>query len=180
MVILKYIIYIILTFVFLFILAGLLTSTIHYGHEVTINKPIREVWAVHQDPTKLGKWIKGFESIDLINGAQGEIRSTYKVLVNPGEGQLIFEMIQTIDSKKEFDHIGLSFDSEMMVFDQKTTFLEVDGKTVLKTQSEVSGKGIIMRSMFAVMDLFSNSFKKQEVENIENLKKLIEANTTIY
>ena len=37
-----------------------------------------------------------------------------------------------------------------------------------------------MRSMFAVMDLLSGSFQKQEAENFENLKKLIDENTTDY
>jgi len=38
----------------------------------------------------------------------------------------------------------------------------------------------MMRSMFAMMDLLSSSFEKQEIENIENLKEVINSNTKQY
>jgi len=89
-------------------------------------------------------------------------------------------MIETVESVREFDHLRLSFDSEMMIFDQTTSFSEVGGLTTIKTDSKVSGKGVFMRSLFATMELFTGSFTAQEVENIEKLKKVIESNTTNY
>ena len=74
----------------------------------------------------------------------------------------------------------LKFDSDMMLFDQTTSFVEADGKTTIKTDSKVDGKGIMMRSMFAAMEMFGGSFTKQEVKNIEALKMVIEENTTDY
>ena len=100
--------------------------------------------------------------------------------MNPGEGQPDFEMIETIVSKKDADHIQLSFDSEMMLFDQTTTFSEKDGKIKIKTDSNVKGKGMMMRSIFALMEMFGGSFKAQEAKNLEALKKVINENTTNY
>ncbi len=176
---LKYFLYLIAGFLFIFVLIGFLTPTIQYGHEITANKSVKEAWAVTQDESKLGQWLEGFKSIDLISGEAGAVGSKYKVLVNPGKGQDDFEMIETIVSKKDFDHIILNFDSDMMIFDQTTSFAESNGQTSIKTDSKVSGKGIMMRSMFALMNMFGN-FQAQEVKNIEALKKLIEANTTDY
>jgi len=178
--ILKYLLILILALVLIFLLFGLLKPSVSYGHEITVDKSIKESWAVQQDPTKLKDWILGFKSIDLIEGDAGTVGSKYKVVVDPGEGQEDFEMIETITSIKDFDHIALNFDSDMMVFDQKTSMSESNGKTTIKTESEVKGKGFIMKSMFAMMEMFGGSFKKQEVENIEALKKVIEANTTDY
>lgn len=178
--ILKYLVFAILVFVLIFIIIGFLKPSIHYGHEFTADKSLKESWAVHQDESKYAQWLKGFKSIDLISGEAGNIDSKYKVVVNPGDGQPDFEMIETILSKKEFDHIRLNFDSDMMVFYQTTSFSEKDGKTTIKTDSEVSGKGIMMRSMFAVMEMFGGAFTSQEVENMEALKKVIEQNTTDY
>ena len=48
---------------------------------------MNEAWAVHQDESKLGQWLAGFKSIDLISGEVGTVGSKYKVVVNPGEGQ---------------------------------------------------------------------------------------------
>ena len=89
-------------------------------------------------------------------------------------------MIETIVAKEDFDHVTLSFDSEMMLFDQTPSFSETNGKTTIKTDSKVSGKGIMMRSMFAFMEMFGGSFQAQEVKHVEALKKVIEENTTDY
>ncbi len=178
--ILKSLLFLLLILGLLFFAIGFIKPSVSYGHEITVNKPVKEAWAVHQDETKLGQWLKGFKSIDLISGEKGTIGSKYKVVVNPGEGQPDFEMIETVKSFKEFDHIDLNFDSDMMVFDQKTTFSESNGKTTMKTDSVVKGKGMVMRSMFALMELFTGSFQDQEVKNIEALKKVIEENTTAY
>ncbi len=178
--ILKYLLFFLLGLLILFFLAGLLHPTVQYGHTIRVNKPIQEAWAVHQDASKYKQWLKGFQSIDLISGEKGKVGSQYKVVVKPSEEDDEFVMIETIKSIKEFDHIRLSFDSDMMVFDQRTSFKEENGKTSISTDSKVSGKGLFMRSMFALMERLGGSFTSQEVENIENLKKVIEANTTNY
>ena len=178
--VLKYILFIILGLIVLFFVMGLLKSTVSYGHKITVDKPLKEAWAVHQDLSKLGLWLKGFKSIDLVSGEKGQVGSQYKVIVKPSENDPDFEMIETIESKKDFDHMRLSFDSDMMKFDQNTSFSDVDGKTVIETDSNVKGKGIFMRSLFAVMEMFTGTFSTQEQQNLESLKKVIEENTTDY
>jgi len=178
--ILKFILFLFLALIILFFAVGLLKPTIKYGHQITVDKSASEAWAVQQDESKLNQWLEGFKSIDLISGEHGTVGSKYKVVVNPGDGQPDFEMIETVVSFKENEHIELTFDSDMMRFDQTTTFSESNGKTLIKTDSKVKGKGIMMRSMFGLMDLFSGSFQKQEVKNIEALKKVINENTTDY
>jgi len=178
--ILKFFLFLILALGLLFFALGLIKPSVNYGHEIMVNKPLKEAWAVLNDESKLGQWLEGFKSITLISGESGAIGSKYKVVVNPEEGQPDFEMTETITSIKEFDHISLNFDSDMMVFDQTTSFAEVDGKTTIKTDSKVNGKGMMMRSMFAMMEMFGGSFTAQETKNIEALKKVIEENTTDY
>jgi len=178
--ILKYFLYFIIVLALAFFLAGMIKPTIYYGHEITTSKSVKEAWAVTQDDTKYNQWLAGFKSIDLISGESGEVGSKYKVVVNPGDGQSDFEMIETLVSIKEFDHVSLSFDSEMMTFEQTISHSEKDGKSTVKTESKVTGKNMIMRSMFALMDLFSGSFQAQEVKNIEALKVVIEDNMTDY
>jgi len=174
--ILKYLIYIIVSFAIIFILLGFIKPTVKYGHQITVTKSIQESWDVFQDHSKYDQWLKGFKSIELISGSRGEKGSKYKVVVNPEPGQPDFEMIETITSIKALDHIDLNFDSEMMIFDQKTTFKEENSGTIIKTESTVKGKGMMMKSMFAAMELLTGSFQKQEEQNIEALKKVIESN----
>lgn len=176
----KNLLYGLLALVILFLAVGFLKPTVTYGHEILVDKPIEEAWAVLLDAEKYGEWLAGFQSIDLLSGEAGEVGSTYKVVVKPSEQEDDFEMIETLVAKEDFDHVSLSFDSDMMVFDQTTSLAEVDGKTSVKTDSTVKGKGMMMRSMFALMEMLGGSFQAQEVENIERLKKVIEANTTDY
>lgn len=178
--ILKYIGIVILILVILFFAAGILKSELQYGHEIVVNKSIQEAWAVSEDPSKTTQWIDGLKSEELISGEQGAVGSKYKVIVNPEEGQEDFEMTETITSKKDYDHVSMEFDSEMMKFAQTMTFAEKLGKTTIKTESTVNAKGIMMRSVFALMEIMSGSFQKQEEKNINALKKVIEENTTDY
>lgn len=178
--ILRYILFFIAGLIILFIVIGLIKPTVKYGHEITVEKSLKESWAVSQDASNYDQWLDGFKSMDLISGTHGEVGSTYKVVVNPGEGQTDFEMTETIVSIKEFDHVTLHFDSDVMNFDQTLLFSEVDGKTSVKTQSTVKGKGIMMRSMFAIMEMFGGSFQAQEENNMEALKKVINENAKDY
>lgn len=178
--ILKYILYIIIGLVLLFFTIGLLKPSVSYGHEITVNKSAKEAWAVSQDQSKFSQWLEGFKSIELISGEHWKEGSKYKVIVNPGEGQPDFEMIETLVSIKEYEEVEMVFDSEMMRFDQVITFKEADGKTTIRTDNKVAGDGIMMRSMFAIMEMLAGSFTAQETKNLEALKKLINENTTDY
>lgn len=177
---LKYTLYSILTLIVVFFAIGFLSPSVYYGHEIIVNKSIQEAWNVQQDEHKYDQWLEGFKSIDLMSGEHGEVGSQYKVVVKPDKKQPDFVMLETVVSKKDFDHISLNFDSDMMLFEQTTSFSEKEGKTSVRTTSKVSGKGMVMRSMFAVMELVGGSFQAQEVKNIEALKKVIEENQTDY
>jgi len=163
-----------------FFAVGFVKPNVSYGYEIEVNKSVKEAWAVHQDESKLNEWLDGFKSIELISGKKGEVGSQYKVIVNPGEGQPDFEMIETITDFKEYELVDLHFDSDMMVFEQRITFSENGSNTKVRTESKVKGKGAIMKSMFALMEIFGSSFQGQEAKNVEALKKVIEENTTDY
>ena len=178
--ILKFLLSLIVILILIFFAIGFIKPTVSYGHEIEVDKSVKEAWAVHIDDSKYDQWLDGFKSIDLISGELNEVGSKYKVVVNPGEGQPDFEMIETLVDKKDFEYVNLNFDSDMMTFDQKTTFVESDGKTKIKTESKVGGKGIMMKSMFAMMEMLGGSFQAQEEKNLEALKKVINNNTTDY
>jgi len=178
--VLKYILFVIIALLLIFLALGLLKPEVNYGHEIKVNKPLEEAWYVTQDVSKYAQWLEGFKSMELISGEEAKVGSKYKVIVQPGEGQPDFEMIETVVSIKEFDHVELHFDSEPMNFEQTIFFNEAGGITTVKSDSKVVGKNIISRSMFAAMEMFTGAFTTQEAKNFDNLKKVIEANTTDY
>lgn len=178
--ILKYILIAIAALVVIFFAIGYFNPAVQYGHEITVNKPIEEAWAVAYDESKYDQWLQGFKSIELLTGTQGEVGSTYKVVVNPGPDQPDFEMTETVVSKKEFDHVTLHFESDMMDFDQTMYYADNDGVVTVRSDSKVIGKSVSMRSMFFLMEMLGGAFQKQEAKNIDALKKVIEENTTDY
>lgn len=178
--ILKYLLFLIIGLLLIFLAIGLMNPSVQYGHTITANKSVEEAWGVAQDESKYGQWLEGFKSMELISGEKYKVGSKYKIVVDPGEGQPEFEMIETLVAVKEFDHIEMNFDSEMMDFHQIMSFSEDNGKTIVKTDSKVMGKSLPMRAMFALMEMFGSAFQKQEAHNMEALKKLIEGNTTDY
>lgn len=178
--ILKYLLFVIVGLIVLFFAIGLLKTSVNYGHEITTTKSVQEAWAVTQDASKYAQWLEGFKSIELISGEQNEIGSKYKVVVQPGEGQPEFEMTQTLVAFKEFEHATLHFDSEMMDFEQTISFAEAEGGSTVTSDSKVMGKSLPMRSMFAIMEMLGGAFTTQEAKNFENLKVLIDENTTDY
>ncbi|MEM9546577.1 MAG: SRPBCC family protein [Bacteroidota bacterium] len=178
--ILKYLLYVIVALVLLFFAFGIFKPTVSYGHEVTVDQPAKITWAVSQDEAKFDQWLEGFKSIKLLSGEKGKPGSTYEVVVNPGDGQPDFSMIETFKTVKEYELIEMSFDNEQMYIDYSVSHTESDdGKTTIKSHSITKAKGLVMRSMFAIMDMF-DAFQAQEVKNMEALKKVIEENTTDY
>ena len=178
--ILKYILLAILVLVVLFFAMGIFNPTIKYGAEITVDKPLKEAWAVSKDESKYGEWLKGFKSIELIEGEQDAIGSKYKVVVYPGEGQDEFEMVQTLVALEEFDHVKLHYKSDLMEFEQKIIHTGSDEQATIRSESRVIPKGMVARSMFAIMETFGGAFRAQEEKNFNALKNLIEENTTDY
>lgn len=177
---LKYTLFAFLGLVLLFFGIGLATPSVDYGHEIIVNKSLKEAWAVSHDESKYDQWLEGFKSMELISGKKGAVGSKYKVIVNPGDGQGDFEMIETVLAKKDYDHITMHFDSEMMDFDQTIFYKETNGKVSIRTESTVSAKGLVLRSMFALMETLGGTFQAQEAKNLEALKVLINENTSNY
>jgi hypothetical protein len=179
----KFLKYLLITIVVLFLAffaIGMIHPEVEYGSKITVSKSIEEAWAVSQDESKFPLWLEGFQSIEHISGEFGEVGSKYKVIVNPGEGQPEFEMIETLLEHEEFDHVSFHFDSEMMDFEQVISFSEEDGMTHIVTESKVIGKGATMASLFALMEKMGGAFTSQETKNQNALKEVIEENTTDY
>ena len=178
--ILKYLFIGVAVLLLIFFAVGFIHPKVHYSHEIQVNKALKEAWAVTQDDSKFHLWLEGFESIELIEGEKNAIGSKYRVVVNPGEEQDAFEMIETVTSLQEFDHVTLDFDSDFGDFVQTISFAETNDGTSIKTENDVIAEGLFTKSMFALMEMLGSTFTKQEAKNINALKKVIEENTTDY
>ena len=172
---LKYLLGLILLLVIIFFAKGLLTPSIYYESEVTVDKPANESWAVMSDEANLPKWIKGFKRTEHISGDVNQIGEISKVYVEDQGQEMIME--QTIIDVRKNELLAMSFKADFMDMEYDMLFDEKDGKTTIKTKSTTVGNGIFAKSLVSFM---TSSMKTMEDANLESLKKLIEENTKEY
>ena len=173
---LKYILGIIILLVLIFIAKGFLTPTISYTSEIVVDKSIEEAWEVMNDESKTSQWLKGITNIKHVSGTKGTVGAvTEYTFEEDGQKSIILETIKSIIPKKQ---ITMDFLMEGVMFmDYKMDLIEESGKTIIKSSTIANGIGMFMRSMVSFMN---NTMQAQEDENMGNLKKLIEDNTTNY
>ena len=173
---LKYILGLIVLLGLLFIASGFLTPTISYSSEFVVDKPMEEVWAVMNDESKTDQWLKGIKKMEHISGEKGTVGAVTKYTFDENGHESI--IMETITAIRPNEHIAMDFDMEgAMLMDYKMDASIKDGKAHIKSMTVAKGTGWFMRSMLSFM---TGSMQAQEDENMNNLKNLIEANTTDY
>ncbi len=174
--ILKYFLGFLALLALIFFGRGLLTPNVSYSSEITVNKPIKEAWAVMNDESKLDQWLKGMTKMEHISGTKSTVGAVTEYTYSEnGQESVIRETITSISPN---EHIAMDFLMEgVMEMDYRVDFSEKDGKTSIKSATTTTGLGIMMKSLVSFM---KGSMQTQEDVNMNNLKVLIEGNTTDY
>ena len=173
---LKYLLGIIALLGVLFIAKGFITPSISYTSEIVVNKPATEAWAVMNDESKTSQWLKGIKKQEHVSGQKGEVGGVTKYTFEENGQESI--VVETIKALRPNEHIAMDFVMEgVMEMDYKMDSSKKDGKTHIKSTTVTKGIGMFMRSMVSFM---TGTMQSQEDENMNNLKKLIEENTTDY
>ena len=172
---LKYFLIFLAVLTLLFIGKGLLTPSISYECEVTVDKPAAEAWAVMSDETSLPQWIDGFIRTEHVSGTPNTVGAVSHVYVDENGQETMMQ--ETITDLVEHEHMGMAFTMDFMDMDYDMHFKEENGKTHIRTISVTRGNGIFAKSIISFMP---SAMKAQEEANLLNLKKLVEENTKDY
>lgn len=174
--ILKYALLFLIVLVVAFFATGLFVSSVNYTNEVIINKPIAETWNVMSDESKLSQWIEGYVKSEHISGEKNSVGAVSKVYVLENGEESVME--ETITSFKFNNHIGMVFTMDFMDMNYEMNFESLAAnKTKVSSSSIVKGNGLFSKSLIAFM---SSAMENQEDENLGNLKRLVESNSTKY
>lgn len=159
-----------------FFAMGLMNPTVSYSTEVEVNKTLKESWAVFSDESKLDQWILGYEGMEVLEGEKDKVGSKYLLkMEHEGEPMEMTETLLAFEKEKQYK---MQFDNKVMIQDVDVQFSAKDeNTTVIHVDSEVAGKGIFMKSMFAFM---TGTFENVSADMYGRLKTLIEENTTDY
>ena len=172
---LKYPLILIFVLIAIFVGKGLLTPSITYESEVIVDKSVKESWAVMSDSDKLPEWIKGFLRAELVSGTEGTVGAVSNNYVDNNGQEMMMQ--ETITALTPEEHMAMTFSMDFMDMDYEVFTEDVDGKTTIRTVSTTKGNGILSKSIISFMP---GAMKAQEDENLNNLKKVIEENTTNY
>jgi len=152
-----------------FFTPGLLYPTLEYESRVAIDLPRSEVWEKFNDESNMKKWLKGLESIELVEGERGKPGSRYRlVILNEGERIEIFETMREIRPQ---DLYSFTLDAEPLVNEVTVLFSDAGGKTEMVQKEAVTGRNIIWRSLFYWLQ---STFRRNAKDNLVNFKKFAE------
>lgn len=172
----KYLLILIVVAAVIFFGSGLLRPNQSYSSEITVEKSVEEAWAVMEDDSKTNQWLKSIKDTKHVSGKKGKVGGVTEYTFTDGEEES--KVLETITSVVPNEHIAMDFVMpDVMTMDYKIEISEQDGKTHIKSSTVAEGTGLFMQSLFSFM---GSSLKAQEDENLNNLKLVIDNNTTDY
>ncbi|PQJ82037.1 SRPBCC family protein [Polaribacter glomeratus] len=167
----KIILGIITAIVVVFFATGLLIKETSYTTQVTVNKPVKEVFETFSNSENIKEWIPEIKSFEVINENIGKIGSSYKMVIE-NQGQEI-AMTQKVIAYVKNEKLTLFFDAENMLKRDDYIFTEKEGNTIITLNTSCQSESFLMACMFPY---FKGTFEKQDQSYLNNLKAFIEEN----
>lgn len=165
----KIILIIITFFVVGFLITGLVIKETNYTAQVSVNKPLKEVFKTFNNSENIKNWIPEIKSVDIVNENLAKTGSVYKIVLdNKGEE---ITMTQKIIAFVENEKVTLFFDAENMLKRDDYIFTEKAGNTIITLNSSCQSETYIMSCMFPY---FKGTFQKQDQAYLNNFKTFIE------
>lgn len=142
-----------------------------YTQEIIINKPIKEVVALFDNPNNLYEWMEGLQKFEHLSGTPGEPGAKSKLLFKMGNREI--EMIETITARDLPTEFSGTYEANGVFNIQKNKFISIaDNQTKHVTENEFQFKGVMMNLMGFLMP---GAFKKQSYKYLKAFKTFAES-----
>ena len=167
--VIKIILGIISVVVIAFFLTGLIVKETTYTAQVSVNKPISNVFKTFNNSENIKKWIPEVKSFEVVNKNPGKTGSVYKIVID-NQGQEI-TMTEKVMAYVENEKVTLFFDAEGMLKKDDYTFTEKDGVTTVTLNASCQSYTYLMACVYP---LFKGTFQKQDQSYLNNFKAFAE------
>ena len=165
----KVILAIISVLVVAFFLTGLIVKETKYTAQVSVNKPISDVFKTFNNSENIKNWIPEVKSFEVVNENPGKTGSIYKIVVeNQGEE---ITMTEKVIAYVQNEKVTLFFDAENMLKTDDYVFVEKDGITTITLNSSCQSDSYVMACMFPY---FKGTFQEQDQTYLNNFKAFVE------
>ncbi|PWG05272.1 SRPBCC family protein [Polaribacter aquimarinus] len=155
--------------VLIFFLTGLIVKETNYSAQISINKPIGEVFKSFNQPGNVQKWIPEIKSIDTLNLNPGFTGSEFRMVVN-NQGQEI-TMTEKVLAYVANEKVTLFFDAENMLKTDDYIFSEKNGITTVTLNSSCESDSYIMACLYPY---FEGVFQSQDQTYLNSFKAYLE------
>lgn len=165
----KIILGLVTTLSIVFFSTGLLFKETTYSTQVTIEKPIEEVFSLFNDNSKMTSWIPELKSIQPVEEKAGKTGSTYKIILE-NKGQEL-ELTEKIMAFVPNEKVTLYTSSKSILKTDDYMFYVKDGHTLITNNSRCKGNSYILSCIFPFV---KSKLQRQEQVYLDNFKALAE------
>ncbi|MDE0534898.1 MULTISPECIES: SRPBCC family protein [unclassified Tenacibaculum] len=166
----KIILGIITALILAFFLTGLVVQEVVYTNEITVNKPVKEVFADFQNVELMKQWMPEVKSIDVLEEKPNKVGSTYKVVVE-NQGKLV-TMTEEVLAFEENERLTFHFDAENMLKTDDYAFTSEGNTTKIVQTTTCTSESYVMSCLFPY---FKGALKKMSQQYLDEFKKVSEA-----
>ncbi|WP_299671675.1 SRPBCC family protein [uncultured Polaribacter sp.] len=168
--IIKIILIVISLVILAFFMTGLVVKETNYTAQVSIEKPISEVFNTFTKIDSVKNWIPEVKSVKTINKNPGITGSVYRLVVlNQGQEITMTEKIMAYVANEK---VTLFYDAENMLKKDDYLFSEENGITTIILHASCQSESFIMACVFPY---FKGTFKAQDQSYLNNFKIFLES-----
>lgn len=150
---------------------GLFIKDTKYTTEVSIDRPLEEVFKLFNDKQKTKNWIPEIKSVEAIDEKPGKIDSTYKVVLTNVNGQEVI-MKEKILTFSPNEKLVINYYVDGMLKKNDFTFASKGSKTLITQASTCKSTQYMMNCMFP---FFKSKFKAQDQGYLNSFKTYAES-----
>jgi len=155
--------------ILVFFLTGLVVQEVVYTNEVTVNKPVKEVFADFQNVELMKQWMPEVKSIETLEEKPNKVGSTYKVVVE-NQGKLV-TMTEEVLAFEENEKLTFHFDAENMLKTDDYVFTSEGNTTKIVQTTTCTSESYVMSCLFPY---FKGALKKMSQQYLDEFKKASE------
>ena len=151
-------------------MVGLIVPEVKYNSEVTIEKPLSEVWYSYNNLEEVQHWIPEIKNWTKIKETPNRVGSQIEFVVQNNDQPMI--MTETITLYEPESKVGLRFETKTMKKEDMILFRPFGQSTTITGEHVCKGSNYLNRCIYA---FFKNTFKKVDQNNLNQFKVYMES-----
>ena len=151
---------------------GLFISDTEYTTEVSVNKPVEEVFVEFNNMDKAKNWIPEFKSVEILEETENKVGNVYKVILTNRNGVDVI-MKEKILAYVPNEKLVQNYYVDGMLKKNDFTFSSEGNTTKIVQASTCKSTQYMMNCMYP---FFKSKFKAQDQGYLNNFKNYIEQN----